>query len=322
MQAAFSLIAEDLRQVEQQFKKDLQSDVPLIKKVGEYVLSSGGKRIRPALLLLAAKLCGYTGDRHVPLASVVEFIHTATLLHDDVVDNAHLRRGNASANTLWGNEASVLVGDFLFSKSFSLMVADGDLSILKVLSNATTVIAEGEVLQLLCTSDLEMTEERYVQVVSSKTAVLISAACQAGAILGKASPGQEKALQDFGMELGIAFQLMDDTLDYIATEEQFGKSIGHDLEEGKITLPLIHTLKHCTTAERDEIAEIVLKDVLEDDDFQRVMTMVNRYGGIEYTKEAAKRYIEASKSRLEVFENSEIKAAVIDLADFMVNRQR
>ena len=198
MEAALALIGEDLKNVELQFKKDLQSDVPLIRKVGEYVLSSGGKRIRPALLLLSAKLCGYRGDRDVPLASVIEFIHTATLLHDDVVDNANLRRGLASANTLWGNEASVLVGDFLFSKSFSLMVADGDLAVLKVLSAATTIIAEGEVLQLVSTSDLDLTEERYVEVVRCKTAILLSAACQAGAILGKASTEREAALRISG----------------------------------------------------------------------------------------------------------------------------
>src|SRR5512138_2982662 len=205
MEAALALIGDELTQVEQQFRKDLASDVPLIRKVAEYVVSSGGKRIRPALLLLAANLCGYRGERHVPLASVVEFIHTATLLHDDVVDNANLRRGIASANTLWGNEASVLVGDFLFSKSFSLMVADGDLNVLRVLSGATTMIAEGEVLQLVCTSDLEITEERYVEVVRCKTAVLLSAACEAGAILGKASPEHVAALANFGMDLGIAF---------------------------------------------------------------------------------------------------------------------
>ena len=258
MEAALALIGDELKQVEQQFKKDLASDVPLIRKVGEYVLSSGGKRIRPALLLLAAKLCDYGGDRHVPLASVIEFIHTATLLHDDVVDNANLRRGIASANTLWGNEASVLVGDFLFSKSFSLMVADGDLNILRILSGATTKIAEGEVLQLVCTSDLTMTEERYIEVVKCKTAVLISAACQAGAILGKVSPEQEVALKDFGMELGIAFQLMDDVLDYAADQKEFGKSIGHDIEEGKITLPLIHTLQLCNADEKERIGEVFI----------------------------------------------------------------
>jgi len=177
MQAALAIIGEDLKLVEQQFRKDLQSDVPLIRKVGEYVLSSGGKRVRPALLLLAARLSDYAGDKAVPLASVIEFIHTATLLHDDVFDSATRRRGLASANTLWGNEASVLVGDFLFSKSFSLMVNVGSLDILRVLSDATTVIAEGEVMQLLCTGELDLTEERYIKVVRSKTAILMSAAC-------------------------------------------------------------------------------------------------------------------------------------------------
>lgn len=322
MLSAIALVGDDLKNVEAQFKKDLESDVYLIRKVGEYVLASGGKRIRPMLLLLSAKLCGYTGDRHVPLASVIEFIHTATLLHDDVVDSATLRRGNASANEVWGNEASVLVGDFLFSKSFSLMVQAGDLRVLKVLSDATTIIAEGEVLQLLCTSDLDMTLERYIEVVKSKTAVLLSAACEAGAILGKASPEQELALHDFGMDLGIAFQLMDDTLDYTASEEQFGKEIGHDLEEGKITLPLIHTLSNCTGEERDVITAVVEKEVLEPGDFEAVFTLVHRYGGIQYTTEVAGEYISRCKEHLNAFPDSTEKSALIDIADYVISRNR
>ncbi len=322
MQAALALIGEDLKLVELQFRKDLQSEVPLIRKVGEYVLSSGGKRIRPALLLLGARLCNYSGPRSVPLASVIEFIHTATLLHDDVVDNAHLRRGNASANTLWGNEASVLVGDFLFSKSFSLMVADGDLNILRVLAGATTTIAEGEVLQLICTSDLEMTEERYVEVIESKTAILISAACRAGAILGTSTPQQEEALARFGMNLGIAFQLMDDTLDYIASEEQFGKSIGHDLEEGKITLPLIRTLALCNGDERADIAHIVEKELFDPADFARVLRYVQQYGGIEYTINAARRRITQGKEELACFPDTPVKDALTQLADYTVSRTR
>jgi octaprenyl-diphosphate synthase len=320
MDAVLALIGEDLKNVELQFKKDLQSDVPLIRKVGEYVLASGGKRIRPALLLLAAKLCGYQGDRHVPLASVIEFIHTATLLHDDVVDNANLRRGIASANTLWGNEASVLVGDFLFSKSFSLMVADGDLEILKILSNATTMIAEGEVLQLVCTSDLDITDERYIEVVKCKTAILLAAACQAGGVLGNASPACKAALSDFGMELGIAFQLIDDTLDYTASEEQFGKSIGHDLEEGKITLPLIRTLKRCSVDERRQIADVVEKEILDKEDFKAVFDLVKKYGGIDYTIATAKTYIDSAKMRLDIFGDSPGKSALLELADYIVTR--
>ena len=322
MEAALALIGDELKQVEQQFKKDLASDVPLIRKVGEYVLSSGGKRIRPALLLLSAKLCNYRGDRHVPLASVVEFIHTATLLHDDVVDNANLRRGIASANTLWGNEASVLVGDFLFSKSFSLMVADGDLNILRVLSGATTMIAEGEVLQLVCTSDITMTEQRYIDVVKCKTAVLISAACQAGAILGNVSAEMEKAMSDFGMDLGIAFQLMDDVLDYAADEKEFGKSIGHDIEEGKVTLPLIHALMHCTDAERGRIGDIVTSETVEDEDFAFAFDLVHRHGGIEFTVSRARDYVERAKSSLESFPQSNVKSALFELADYVVTRQR
>jgi octaprenyl-diphosphate synthase len=322
MEAALALIGDELKLVEEQFKKDLASDVPLIRKVGEYVLSSGGKRIRPALLLLAAKLCDYRGERHVPLASVIEFIHTATLLHDDVVDNANLRRGLASANSLWGNEASVLVGDFLFSKSFSLMVADGDLNILRILSGATTKIAEGEVLQLVCTSDLTMTEERYIEVVRCKTAVLISAACQAGAILGKVSSEQEVALQDFGMDLGIAFQLMDDVLDYAADQKEFGKSIGHDIEEGKITLPLIHTLQLCTPEERERIGEVVTSDHLEDEDLAFVFDAVHRYGGIEFTVNRAKEYTDRAKASLEKFGRSPVKTALAELSDYVVTRQK
>ncbi len=322
MHAALELIGEDLKNVELQFRQDLQSDVPLIRKVGEYVLSSGGKRIRPALLLLSAKLCGYAGDRHIPLASVIEFIHTATLLHDDVVDNANLRRGLASANTLWGNEASVLVGDFLFSKSFSLMVAAGNLDILRVLSGATTMIAEGEVLQLLCTSDLDMTEPRYIEVVRNKTAVLLSAACQAGAILGSASPEQETALSEYGMDLGVAFQLMDDILDYVADEDEFGKSIGHDLEEGKITLPLIHTLLNCSQEEREQIADVIEKEILEQQDFQNVISLVHRYGGIEYTVSAAHAYVDRSKAALTRFPDSPGKHALLELADYVLTRAK
>jgi octaprenyl-diphosphate synthase len=322
MQEALNIIGDDLKQVELQFRKDLESDVPLIRKVGEYVLSSGGKRIRPALLLLAARLCNYAGDQAVPLASVIEFIHTATLLHDDVVDSATLRRGIASANTLWGNEASVLVGDFLFSKSFSLMVNVGSMDILRILSGATTIIAEGEVLQLLSTGDLELSEEQYVNVIRSKTAILMSAACEAGAILGGVTPDQQQALADFGMDLGIAFQLMDDILDYVATEEEFGKSIGHDLEEGKVTMPLIKTLLNCTADERQIITTVVEQDEMSLDDFRTVSALVGRYGGIEYTVDKARFYISRCKSHLDQFAPSAVREALCSLSDYVVTRNK
>lgn len=322
MEAALTVIGEDLKFVELQLRKDLESNVPLISKVGEYVLASGGKRVRPALLLLSAKICGYNGDKHIPLAGVIEFIHTATLLHDDVVDNANIRRGNASANSVWGNEASVLVGDFLFSRSFSLMVDTGSLAILEVISRATTLLAEGEVLQLICTSDVSVTEERYIEVIRNKTAVLISAACHAGALLGNCSRDRIHALRDYGMDLGIAFQLMDDTLDYIASEDSFGKSIGHDLEEGKVTLPLIHTLQNCTSAERERIVEVVTKQELEEGDFDAVFELVKSYGGIDFTIEKARQHISLAKSRLDIFPDSPEKAALIAIADYVITRER
>lgn len=320
MQSALELIGNDLRLVEEQFRKDLESEVPLIRKVGEYLLASGGKRVRPAMLLLAARLCGYSGDQAIPMASVVEFIHTATLLHDDVVDSAKLRRGLASANTLWGNEASVLIGDFLFSKSFSLMVAAGSLDLLRVMSRATTIIAEGEVMQLLHTGDIELSEESYIDVVRSKTAVLLSAACQCGAILGGAGQQQEKAVASFGMNLGIAFQLMDDTLDYIASEAELGKSIGHDLEEGKMTLPLIHTLKKCSQEERNKIASVIAQDEVSEDDFAHIASLVNHYGGIEYTVKKARQHILACNHHLSIFPDDACKKALLELADYVVTR--
>jgi len=320
MEAVMAIIGEDLKNLELQFRKDLHSDVPLIRKVTEYVISSGGKRIRPMLLILSAYLSGYRGDRHVPIASVIEFIHTATLLHDDVVDNANLRRGQASANTLWGNQASVLVGDFLYCRSFALMVADGDLRILKLLANATTVLAEGEVLQLIYMKNPAITEDQYVDVVRCKTAILLSAACQAGAIMGGIPPEQEAALREFGMELGIAFQMVDDSLDYSASEEEFGKIIGHDLEEGKITLPLIHALKLCSDEEKVKIAEVIRKDEITGDDFRMIFELVGRYGGIEYTLEMARKYTERSKKCLDIFNDSPEKAALLNLADYIVTR--
>jgi octaprenyl-diphosphate synthase len=322
MEKTLSLLGSELVKVEAQFKQDLNSDVTLIRKVGEYVLASGGKRLRPMLLLLCARLAGYRGEHHIGLASVVEFIHTATLLHDDVVDGAVLRRGNASANSVWGNEASVLVGDFLFAKSFSIMVRGGSLRILEVLSNATTLMAEGEVLQLISTCDLDLTEDRYISVVRNKTAILIAAACQCGGILGGVSEEQERALYDFGMDLGIAFQFMDDALDYVAEVSEFGKAKGHDLEEGKMTLPLIHTLRHCSDGEREGVAEIIEKEELSEEDLTFVTSLIDHYDGIGYTRRRAMDLVGRVKGKLALFPDSEDKEALYELADYVVSRRK
>jgi octaprenyl-diphosphate synthase len=322
MEKASALLQDELIKVEIQFKKDLASEVDLIRKVGEYVLASGGKRLRPVLLLLCARLAGYRGEHHIGLASVVEFIHTATLLHDDVVDSAVLRRGNASANSVWGNEASVLVGDFLFAKSFSIMVEGGNLRVLKSLSDATTMMAEGEVLQLISTCDIDLDESRYMAVVRNKTAILISATCQCGGILGEVSPEQEDALSRFGMDLGIAFQFMDDALDYVAEESEFGKVRGHDLAEGKMTLPLIHTLRQCTTAERQLVADIVARDDLPETDLNRIVDLIDCYDGIGYTHRRAGELVSSAKEALRSFPNSCEKEALFDLADYVIHRRK
>ena len=320
IQEAYDTIKQDLKDVDLEFRKNLDSDVHLIKKVGEYVLNNGGKRLRPSLLLLSARLCGYQGSRHIPLASVIEFIHTATLLHDDVVDNAGIRRGKAAANTLWGSGASILIGDFLFSKSFYLTVADGDLNILKVLSSTTTRMAEGEVLQLLKDSDVETTERDYLSVVTNKTASLISVACQIGAILGKASAEKEKALAGYGMDVGIAFQLVDDCLDYTSSNEELGKAIGNDLKEGKITLPLIHVIKNAAASEREEILTAIKADDLKNSQLSSVISLINKYKGTDYTLSRARQYVENAKACLNIFEPNVERAALIALADYVVER--
>ncbi len=321
MEKAQALLQNEMKRVEAQFKQDLSSEVPLIPKVGEYVLASGGKRIRPLLVLLCSRLAGYSGDAHIGLASVVEFIHTATLLHDDVVDGAVLRRGNASANSVWGNEASVLVGDFLFAKSFALMVRGGNLRILQVLSDTTTMMAEGEVLQLISTCDLDLDEDRYITVVKNKTAILIAGACQCGGILGGVSEQQENALNVFGMKLGIAFQFMDDALDYIAEQSEFGKTRGRDLAEGKMTLPLIHALKKCDPSEKDRIGLIIESDELSEAEIDWVVSFINAYGGIEYTRRRAQELVESAKDLLKVFPDNEDKEALFELADYVVSRR-
>lgn len=322
MDKALVLLKDDLTLVEACFRDYLESDVPLIRKVGEYVLSSGGKRLRPLLLLLSAKLCGYSGNQHIPLASVVEFIHTATLLHDDVVDGAVLRRGNASANTVWGNEASVLVGDYLFAKAFSIMVRSGDLRVLQVLSDATTMMAEGEVQQLLNTCDLDLDEDRYMQVIRTKTAILIAAACRCGGLLGNVPEEQLEALAEFGMDLGVAFQLMDDALDYVADQAEFGKAKGHDLAEGKMTLPLIETLRHCSELERQLVADTVAADELLESDLGQVIGLIQQHNGIDYTRTRATELVNRAKSRLQVFADSPALDALKELADFVVTRRK
>ena len=321
IEKALGPIRDELERVDLEFRNNLKSDVTIISAIGEYILSSGGKRFRPILLLLSAKLCGYRGDRHIPLASLIEFIHTATLLHDDVVDRAEIRRGSASANSKWGNEASVLVGDFLFTKSFSLLVEKGNREILQVLSRATTLMAEGELEELIRTDDISLTEEGYLSIITRKTASLISAASQVGAILADVSEKKKEALAGFGLDVGIAFQLMDDNLDYTSREEEFGKEIGIDLQRGKITLPLIHALRHCAHEEKAFIRKTVEEACLTKEAFFRVREIIDRSEGIRYSCEKGKEYIDRAKQHLDLFGDSEVRQALFSLADYVLERR-
>ena len=321
LEEVFDLVRDDLQKVEAELSKNVLSYVSLIPDVGKYILLSGGKRFRPLALILSAKFCGYTGSYHIPLAGIFEFIHTASLLHDDVVDNAEVRRGNSSVNSVWGNEASVLIGDYLFSKSFSLLTSIGDLKILRVLSDATTRLAEGEIMELVKNGDPHTTEDEYISIVTEKTAVLISAACQVGAILGNAPDEKEKALKGFGLNLGIAFQLIDDILDYISTEEEFGKTIGKDLYEGKITLPLIYTLNVCNHLDREKIVNIIESDNHGDRGLSTIIDLIKRYKGVDHAFKRAGDYVEIAKGFLRYFDASIEKQALLATADYVIGRK-
>ena len=319
IQDVFRYYGNDLKRVEENMEMHLRSEVRLIPKIIHHLLGSGGKRFRPLLLLASADLCGYRGERRYPLSAIIEFIHTATLLHDDVIDHAETRRGNTSANKVWGNAASVLVGDYLYSKSFRLMTDDGNLAILKLISTTTNTMSEGEVFQLMKTGDTNITEKEYLSIVEKKTSILISAACAIGGILGNAADSQIEALTRFGMRLGNAFQITDDTLDYVAKEEEFGKTIGQDLKEGKMTLPLIRTMKKCTPDERSYIR----KGIEEKDEgaYAGIMTLIQRYDGISYALAKARACIDEAKGFLTCFNDSEAKTALFTVADYIIERR-
>ena len=313
-----SLIAADMLAVDALIQQRLHSDVALINQISHYIVNSGGKRLRPALVLLCARALGYEGVQHLTLAAVIEFIHTATLLHDDVVDDSELRRGQETANTVWGNEASVLVGDFLYSRSFEMMVEIGNLRVMEILAHATNVIAEGEVLQLLNCHDPETTEECYLQVIRYKTATLFEAAARLGAVLsGQAAP-VEQALANYGLHLGTAFQLVDDALDYSGAAQHLGKNIGDDLAEGKPTLPLIHALRQGTPQQA-----AIIRQAIESGgagDMAAVGLAIESTGAIAYTARLAREEADKAIEALAVVPPSPYRDALRALAEFSVNR--
>lgn len=319
IQSIYSLIKDDMSAVDSMIQSRLQSDVVLINQLGHYIINSGGKRLRPALAILCARACGYQGQHHINLATIIEFIHTATLLHDDVVDNSDMRRGRKTANSIWGNEASVLVGDFLYTRSFEMMVEMESMRLMKVLSHTTNVIAEGEVLQLLNCNDASTTEQRYLEVIHHKTAKLFEAAGLLGAVISESSAEIEQAMASYAMHLGSAFQLVDDLLDYSESSETIGKNIGDDLAEGKPTLPLIYAMQHGTTEQASVVREAIEKG--QRDKINEIIAIIESTGAIGYTSRAAENEVAQAKQALSILDDSHYKEALASLADFSISRK-
>ena len=313
-----SVIEPDMRRVDAVIRERLHSDVVLIRQVSEYIISSGGKRLRPALVLLSAGVFDYRGAHHHDLAAVVEFIHTATLLHDDVVDESNLRRGRETANALFGNAASVLVGDFLYSRAFQMMVGVDNMRVMQVLADATNTIAEGEVLQLLNCHDPDIDEQRYLQVIRFKTAKLFEAATRLGAIISQASERDEQAMALYGMHLGTAFQLVDDVLDYSGNHADTGKNLGDDLAEGKPTLPLLYAMRQGTPAQAALIRSAIEQGGL--DDFSQVQETIQATGALAYTAQQAQREVDIACAAIAHLPDSNYKQTLLELAAFSVTR--
>ena len=313
-----ALIPDDLGAINRHIEKQLSSDVALIRQMGVYIVAAGGKRLRPLTLVLAARSLDYSGTAHIDLAAVIEFIHTATLLHDDVVDESELRRGRETANDLWGNAASVLVGDFLYSRAFQMMVAVDHMRVMEIMATTTNAIAEGEVMQLLNTHNPSITEQQYIETITRKTARLFESAGRLGAILADAGPATEQALADYGLNLGIAFQIVDDMLDYTVDAEEMGKNAGDDLAEGKATLPLIHALGECSPDQHQILSSAISEG--NRDRFIEVKAIIESTGALAYTSRRARDYAEAATQSLETLPASPYRTALADLADFSVSR--
>ncbi len=313
-----NLMNHDMQAVNAMIHKRLHSEVELVNSVGHYIVNSGGKRLRPMLVLLSASAFNYQGNDHIKLAAIIEFIHTATLLHDDVVDASELRRGQQTANSIWGNEASVLVGDFLYSRSFQLMAELKNMRVMEILSTATNIIAEGEVLQLLNCYEPDTTETDYLRVIRSKTAKLFEAGAQLGAVITEQSANNEQAIAKYGMHLGTAFQLIDDVLDYSSNSEEIGKNIGDDLAEGKPTLPVIYALKY-GTAEQQEVLRDAIKNGKKDN-INEVISIINSTKAIDYTRKVAREEADMAIAALTTLPSSPYTDALYALAEFSINR--
>ncbi len=314
-------VRDDMSRVEESLRASAASEIDPLGDVCAYILDSGGKRFRPLILILAARFCRYSGNKHIALACALEFIHTATLLHDDVIDHAEMRRGNSSVNLLWGNQSTILAGDFFFSKAFSLAISVGDVRIMEVIARTCSCLTEAEIYQVAKTGDPMLSEEDYYYIVQNKTASLIAACTKSGGMLSKVSERQEQALEDYGFNLGIAFQIMDDVLDYTASEKEFGKTIGKDLQEGSVTLPFIAALNRSSSEDRDYLSRFFTTDTISEQDLSRVIELVEKYQGSEYAVDQAKKYAADAVKALDAFDESSQKQPLIDLAEYVVTRK-
>ena len=320
LQLLFDLVNDDMGAVNRIIIDKARSDVDLIPELARHLIDSGGKRLRPMLTIATSRMCGYEGEEHVQLAASVEFMHTATLLHDDVVDESDMRRGKKSARILWGNEASVLVGDFLLGQAFKMMVQVGSLEALRILSDAAAVIAEGEVMQLVASKDTETTEDEYLAVISAKTAALFSAAAEVGAVLAERPKAEQAALRSFGRNLGIAFQLVDDVLDYSGDQAKLGKSVGDDFREGKITLPVVLSYRRGDDANRKFWRRTLQEGDVRDGDLEEAIALVAEHGAIQDTVERARHYGSIAQDALAIFPETNYKAALLDAVAFSIDR--
>jgi octaprenyl-diphosphate synthase len=313
-------VEDDLNDIEKALSDNLNPYLDLVSDVAGHILFSGGKRLRPLLMVLSARICGYTGNYEKTFSTALEYLHTATLLHDDLVDEATLRRGKAVAHSNWGNSITVLVGDYLLARALSISAGTGKLRVIQILAALTENMSQGEVHQLMRKGDVNLQEEEYLEVIRRKTAMLFEAACQVSAILAEAPPENEKALAEYGYNLGIAFQMADDLFDYTLTTSDFGKEVGADLREGKLTLPVIHALNRATIDDRELMIKIIRDQRFSVDDFNMLIDLMDKYGGLTYTQEVAASYIDKAKKSLSVFDSSRTRDIMMDIADYVLAR--
>lgn len=312
---------EDLTEIENQLSENLKPYLDLVSDVARHILFAGGKRLRPLLLVLSAKLCGYSDNYAKTVSTALEYLHAATLLHDDIVDDAVFRRGKTVAHSVYGNAITVLVGDFLLARALAICADSGKIRVIHIISNLTENMSTGEVHQLMRKGDVSLTEDEYLEVIRRKTAVLFQAACTISAVISDASKEKENALSDFGYHLGIAFQMTDDVLDYLVDSAELGKQAGADLREGKLTLPVIYALKQATAADREVMVKIIHNEDFSIAEFQTLIALMKKYGGIAYTEKKASASIEKAKQVLSVFEPSKIKNSLMDIADYVLARR-